>query len=103
MNHPMTMTRPSLDDSLTGSELRRWYWLRSELAAVARTLGEAVEHWHATRSAQRPAIGPQFELNRFSRAWHRAHPGGSRADLLAAWSSYRSLPVDARPAPDTAR
>ncbi len=68
-----------------------------------RTLGEAVEHWRATRSAQRPAIGPQFELNRFGRAWHRAHPGGSRADLLAAWSSYRSLPVDARTAPDTAR
>lgn len=35
----MTMTRPSLGDSLTGSELRRWYWLRSELAALARTLG----------------------------------------------------------------
>lgn len=31
--------RPPLNASLTGTELRRWYWLRSELATFARSLG----------------------------------------------------------------
>jgi SAP domain-containing new25/Domain of unknown function (DUF6434) len=186
----VTTTRPQLGPQLTGTELRRWYWLRSELADFARsigvsaaggkteltdrlaaalddqplpaaspatpvgrqltgsltddtvippgqrssqalrsyfearvgpgfrfdaamrsfigdgagrTLGEAVDHWHATRSAEPSAIAPQFELNRFTRAWHLAHPGGSRTDLLAAWNAYRALPVDARAAPESAQ
>lgn len=32
------MTRPPLTASLTEVELRRWYWLKSELAAFAREL-----------------------------------------------------------------
>lgn len=31
------------------------------------TLGDAVVHWHRTRSEPARAIDPQFELNRFSR------------------------------------
>lgn len=31
-----------------------------------------------------------------TRAWHADHPGGSRDELLAAWHTYRSLPVDER-------
>ena len=31
--------RPPLTASMTGSELRRWYWLRSELVSLARALG----------------------------------------------------------------
>ena len=31
--------RPALSPALTGAELRRWYWLRAELAAFARELG----------------------------------------------------------------
>ena len=31
--------RPELTDSLTSSELRRWYWLKDELSDFARRLG----------------------------------------------------------------
>ena len=31
-------TRPVLSSALTGAELRRWYWLKVELAGFARTL-----------------------------------------------------------------
>ncbi|GAC80122.1 hypothetical protein SAMN04488550_1749 [Gordonia malaquae] len=33
------MTRPDLSPALTGTELRRWYWLKDELADFARALG----------------------------------------------------------------
>jgi hypothetical protein len=61
-----------------------------------RTLGDAVTHWHRTRRQPRKAIDPQFELNRFTRRWHRDHPDGSRRDLLADWAAYRARPVDQR-------
>lgn len=35
-------TRPALDATLTGAELRRWYWTLAELAALARELGVPV-------------------------------------------------------------
>lgn len=35
----MTEARPALSEGITSQELRRWYWLKSELAAFARTLG----------------------------------------------------------------
>lgn len=35
----MTELRPPLDEHLSGPELLRWYWLRSELTAFARSLG----------------------------------------------------------------
>ncbi len=180
--------RPALTERLSGAELRRWYWLRSELVVLARslgvsaaggkieltdrlcavldgrppkppaprrtagaqlsgplddqtvippgqrcsehlrqfflarvgpsfwfdaamrgfigarvghTLGEAVQHWSATRTVDGPPdIAPQFELNRFSRDWHRDHPGGTRRDLAAAWRAHRSLPIELRSEPD---
>lgn len=61
-----------------------------------RTLGEAVEHWRATRGAARSDIAPQFELNGFLRDWHTANPGGRRTDALDAWRAHRALPVDGR-------
>lgn len=158
----MTETRPDLTQDMSVQELQRWYWLRTELAGFARsvgvatsgskqelttrvvayldggtpttsgtrrpapppplaeplttatlipagqrctqqlrhdltkvigpsfrfdaamrdfitggagqTLGAAVEHWHGTRSQPRPAIGVQFELNRFLRDWHHTIP-----------------------------
>jgi hypothetical protein len=175
--------RPALSAQLTGAELRRWYWLLSELVGLARTLGvstsgskvelterlcavldggpsapprgrrtsgvqlsgplddatvippgqrctehlrgyfvtqigsgfrfdrsmrdfigsgagrtlgEAVDHWRATRSTTEREIEPQFELNRFTRAWYRTHPDGSRSDLLTAWQTHRSLPAELR-------
>ncbi|HEX8509508.1 MAG TPA: DUF6434 domain-containing protein [Propionibacteriaceae bacterium] len=59
-----------------------------------RTLGQAVEHWHRTRSWRSPEIGAQFELNRFLRAWHRDHPGGSSTAALDAWRIHRAQPKD---------
>lgn len=37
----MTESRPILDEHLSGLELLRWYWLRNELAAFARSLDVA--------------------------------------------------------------
>ena len=59
------------------------------------TLGEAVDHWHATRGKEYE-IEPQFELNRFTRRWYAENPGGTRQQLDEAWQRYRSLPRDAR-------
>lgn len=61
-----------------------------------RTMDDAVAHWHATRDHGAREIDPQFEYNRFTRAWHAQHPTGNRDDLLAAWTDYRSRPVDDR-------
>lgn len=63
---------------------------------AGRTLGDAVDHWHATRNQPRGEIAPQFELNRFVRAWHEANPGGTHAEALAAWREHRALPADQR-------
>ena len=63
---------------------------------AGRTLGEAVAHWYATRDRPPSEIAPQFELNRFVRAWHEQHPHSSRAAALEAWRRHRSLPVDRR-------
>ncbi|MBN2177465.1 MAG: hypothetical protein JW722_07395 [Demequinaceae bacterium] len=63
---------------------------------AGRTLADALEHWHATRSSPPPPIGPQFEFNRFLRDWHTANPGGGRAEAIAAWRTHRSLPINAR-------
>lgn len=63
---------------------------------AGRTLAEAVDHWHRTRSRAAPEIGSQFELNRFLRAWHRDHPDQTHARALDAWRAHRQLPVDAR-------
>lgn len=186
---PVDRTRPPLDARLSGAELRRWYWLRSELAGLARALGistaggkaeltvrlaaaldgeppgpsaptrrtaaaqltgplgdatvippgqrcsqalrdyfvdrvgpgfrfdapmrefiaagagrtlaEAVAHWWSSRAEAPRVIGPQFELNRFTRSWAAAHPSGSQAELRAAWQQHRSLPIEARPTPES--
>lgn len=63
---------------------------------AGRTLGDAVDHWYATRNRPRHEIAPQFEFNRFTRAWHQSHPDGTREQALAAWQAHRALPVDAR-------
>jgi hypothetical protein len=61
-----------------------------------QTLQDALDHYHATRGQGQKDIGSQFEYNRFTRAWHRTHPDGSREELLEAWQDYRSRPVDER-------
>ena len=62
-----------------------------------RTLQDALAHWASTRTDEPKAIDPQFEYNRFTRAWHESHPGGgSSTSLRDAWRAYRAAPTDAR-------
>jgi hypothetical protein len=61
-----------------------------------KTLGEAVAHWHATRTTAKPDTLPQLELVRFMKAWHRAHPTGTQQECRAAWQRYKALPADER-------
>ncbi|MFJ6775615.1 DUF6434 domain-containing protein [Kitasatospora sp. NPDC091257] len=58
------------------------------------TLADAVTHWHSTRpEILRPReIGEQFEFNRFTSAWHRTNPTGTRAQAREAWYAHRALP-----------
>ncbi|MGW7445026.1 DUF6434 domain-containing protein [Kitasatospora sp. NPDC054795] len=59
------------------------------------TLADAVAHWHATRAKTlRPReIGEQFEFNRFTSAWHRTNPTGTRARARESWYAHRALPT----------
>ncbi|MFF4575933.1 DUF6434 domain-containing protein [Streptomyces sp. NPDC001410] len=61
---------------------------------AGQTLADAVAHWHATGpDAARPReIEEQFEFNRFTSAWHRQNPAGTRAQALEAWYAHRALP-----------
>lgn len=61
-----------------------------------QTLQDAAEHWLATRGVSKDSIDPQFEYNRFTRAWYEEHPDGTRHELLAAWRDYRARPIDER-------
>lgn len=70
--------------------------MREFIAAGDATLGDAIEHWYATRDAAHKPITSQFELNRFTRQWHTENPSGTRDELMAAWWAYRALPTDAR-------
>lgn len=60
------------------------------------TLGDALKHWESTRNEPVTAIDPQFEFNRFTRAWYVRNPSGTRAELSADWKHYRGLPLDER-------
>ncbi|MBH0775601.1 hypothetical protein IT779_04760 [Nocardia sp. NEAU-351] len=62
----------------------------------SRTLADGLEHWYGSRDQGEKSIDSQFEYNRFTRAWHRAHPNGARSELVAAWQEYRGRPVDER-------
>lgn len=61
-----------------------------------RTLGEAITVYQSGRGQKAEAIGAQFELNRFTRAFHEQHPGATAKEVRAAWIRYRALPVDQR-------
>ena len=63
---------------------------------AGRTLGEAANHYRETRDAPPGEIESQFELNRFTRLWWEANPGGTREELLEAWRLYRESPVESR-------
>jgi hypothetical protein len=78
-----------------GADFRADRHLREFLQEGAgKTLGEAVDHYRPLSE-----IESQFELNRFTRRWWKANPGGTRAQLLEAWRLYRETPVERRPPP----
>jgi Domain of unknown function (DUF6434) len=62
-----------------------------------KTLGEAVDHWYASRGSLKPETLPQLEFVRFTKAWHISNPNSSQVECRAAWKLHRSLPVDQRP------
>ena len=62
-----------------------------------KTIALLIAHWHATRTESRSLIAPQFEYNAFVRAWRRTNPGSTHAEVVAAWNTHRSLPVEDRP------
>ncbi|MFH8774113.1 hypothetical protein [Streptomyces sp. NPDC017958] len=104
-------SRPPLTADLTGAELLRWYWTLDELTGLARSMGVARHGGKAALTARlaaaldglplpaaaarrRPATAQleQFEFNRFTSAWHRGNPAGTRAQALEAWYAHRALP-----------
>ncbi len=112
---PRAHTRDALPAHLTGDvmlhegqrctqQLRAWMRaqigssfsfdaaMREAVHAGGITLHQLVERWHATRAAVSTEIGPQFELNRFSRDWHIDHPGGTHAQMLTEWAVHRNRP-----------
>lgn len=66
---------------------------------AGRTLGEAADHYRATRGLPAGEIEPQFEFNRFTRLWWEANPGGTREELIESWRRYRGSPVESRRPP----
>ena len=48
----MTESRPALAEDMSGQELLRWYWLRSELATLALSVGVAASGGKQELTAQ---------------------------------------------------
>ena len=76
-----SQTRPNIEEIATGAELKRWYWLKSELVAHARTLGlkttsgkfvilERIAHFLDTGEQRYPGDLPQSTRSKFD--WHSA-------------------------------
>ena len=56
---------------------------------VGATLGEAIAAYQA-RKGVKTAIAPQFEYNRFSRAYFATNPTATKAEVVAAWMEKRN-------------
>lgn len=82
-----------LDESFSFDATMRAFFANTD---GTQTLKDALDHYRKTRGQDSKDIDPQFEYNRFTRAWHESNPDGSRQELVAAWRYYRSLPVDQR-------
>jgi hypothetical protein len=68
--------------------------MRDAVATGGITAGDLVGLWHSSRDRALEEPSTQFELNRYARQWHAAHPGGSHAEMLAGWRAHRSSPRD---------
>lgn len=58
-------------------------------------LGDLIARW--AEAPLKAEIAPQFEYNRFVRAFRAASPGATHAAVVAAWKAYRDTPKDLRP------
>ncbi|MEM9131142.1 MAG: DUF6434 domain-containing protein [Actinomycetota bacterium] len=110
MSGPLTRSTVVPPNQRATVELRRYFeaeigssfrfngHMRALLKEGDVTLGQAVEHWHHTVGTELPPQSESLEFNRFTKAWHRAHPDRSPDEARAAWLRYRALPTDQRPA-----
>ena len=65
---------------------------------AGQTLGQVLQAWAVNaRQATPSEIEPQFEYNRFMREFRSLRPDAAHAEVVAAWRSYRSVPVSKRP------
>jgi hypothetical protein len=60
-----------------------------------RPLSAAIACYRASvaEGAPRQELAPQLEYNRHTRAYHEAHPGATREQVIAAWRERRSRPT----------
>jgi hypothetical protein len=58
---------------------------------VGKTLADALACYRHSIASNQPKreIAPSLEYNRHTRAFYEAHPGTSRADVIAAWWETR--------------
>ena len=64
-------------------------------APAGRTLGDALAVWQASEAEPDRAIAPDLEYNAFTRAYSRAHPDATRAEVRDAWRARRETPRSA--------
>jgi hypothetical protein len=59
----------------------------------AATYAQAIEEWRRLeRSGPTETIDPQFEYNRYIRAFFRDNPGRPLADAISCWKLRRTMP-----------
>ena len=64
---------------------------------AGKTLQDALDHWDATRTnTQKRPIEPQFEYNRFMRAFHSQNPGTGHQAAVTAWKAHRDTRISER-------
>jgi len=61
-----------------------------------RSLGDVIDEWQNVPS-ETTDIAPQFEYNRFIRAFRAAHIGGTHQQAIKAWAKWRDTPASQRP------
>ncbi len=77
----MSQSRPDITQLTTSVELRRWYWLKDELAAEAKRLGlrttggkftllDRIAHFHDTGATKWPGDAKPKATSKFD--WHSA-------------------------------
>lgn len=74
--------------------------------AGKKTYADAVEWWLAEHARKRdpnykPEIEPQFEYNRFIRAYFEHNPDGTRQEAIRLWKETKSKPGDNNYRPKT--